>query len=331
MASMRPLEARSPDVDRANAALEREIAALQRQFESATATTPSSKATPSNDAVVERSRARVRALERELALANEEREREREMWISRCERQATELRALAASAESRARIASEDAEAAMLERDEILRELKALRAEAARRAMQDAEIELERAAFANAKRFADARTMRRALVRWIEGCVFNIAARHVIQKMDVRRKRDTLMEWRDAAAFERRLRETRARGDLRLAARVFRHWSLFVEVSGMCERSRLARALARWKSYDATDEGTLDDVEIPSIREKYLALVNRVRRREIMRGAFTAWIVVLANAKSARALAMEILRDRERGEVRSSLAKLKARRVGAIE
>ena len=31
----------------------------------------------SNDAVVERSRARVRALERELALANEERERER--------------------------------------------------------------------------------------------------------------------------------------------------------------------------------------------------------------------------------------------------------------
>ena len=169
MASMRPLEARSPDVDRANAALEREIAALQRK--SATATTPSSKATPSNDAVVERSRARVRALERELALANEEREREREMWISRCERQATELRALAASAESRARIASEDAEAAMLERDEILRELKALRAEAARRAMQDAEIELERAAFANAKRFADARTMRRALVRWIEGCV----------------------------------------------------------------------------------------------------------------------------------------------------------------
>ena len=98
MASMRPLEARSPEVDRANAALEREIAALQRQFESATATTPSSKATPSNDAVVERSRARVRALERELALANEEREREREMWISRCERQATELRALAASA-----------------------------------------------------------------------------------------------------------------------------------------------------------------------------------------------------------------------------------------
>jgi hypothetical protein len=50
-----------------------------------------------------------------------------------------------------------------------------------------------------------------------------------------------------------------------------------------------------------------------------------------MRGAFTTWIVVLANAKSARALAMEILRDRERGEVRSSLAKLKARRVGAIE
>ncbi len=99
----------------------------------------------------------------------------------------------------------------------------------------------------------------------------------------------------------------------------------------MCERSRLSRALARWKSYDATDEGTLDDVEIPSMREKYLALVNRVRRREIMRGAFTAWIVVLANAKSARALAMEILRDRERGEVRSSLAKLKARRVGAIE
>ena len=208
MASMRPREARSPDVDRANAALEREIAALQRQFESATATTPSSKATPSSDAVVERSRARVRALERELALANEERERERELWISRCERQATELRALAASAESRARIASEDAEAAMLERDEILRELKALRAAAARRAMEDAEIERERAALANAKRFADARTMRRALVRWIEGCVFNIAARDVIQKMDARRKRDALTEWRDAAAFERRLRET---------------------------------------------------------------------------------------------------------------------------
>ena len=331
MASIRPREARSPDVDRANAALEREIAALQRQFESATATTPSSKATPSSDAVVERSRARVRALERELALANEERERERELWISRCERQATELRALAASAESRARIASEDAEAAMLERDEILRELKALRSAAARRAMEDAEIERERAALANAKRFADARTMRRALVRWIEGCVFNIAARDVIHKIDARRKRDALTEWRDAVAFERRLCETQARGNLRLAASVFRHWSLFVEVSRMCERARLARALARWKLYDATDEVTSDEAETPSMREKYLALVYRVRRREIMRGAFTAWIVKLANAKSARAVAMEILRDRERGEVRSSLAKLKARRLGARE
>ena len=74
-----------------------------------------------------------------------------------------------------------------------------------------------------------------------------------------------------------------------------------------------------------------DGCEGAGVGERGLGRGRRGRRGQSRRGAVAWWIVVLANAKSARALAMEILRDRERGEVRSSLAKLKARRVGAIE
>ena len=92
----------------------------------------------------------------------------------------------------------------------------------------------------------------------------------------------------------------------------------------MCARARVARALMRWKSYRASDDGGSDDGA--TTREKCLALVDRARRRETARGAFAAWLVALANAKRARAVAGEIARDR--ADARASLARLKARRDG---
>ena len=316
----------SPSVSRAADGLAREVEALR-----AASTRPIARV--ARDASMEATDARrrlefastttrtareIEALTAELA--------EREMfWRDASEAQERELRALASSAESRARRAEAEADALRMERDSLVRELEdALE----RERMQNAAIWAKREKKKRARLFAEASRLRRALAKWIEGAVFNIRARMVLERSRRRALKDAFASFHRAVELSRKGSEIERRANEQRVRRCLVHWAVGVEVSRAGERALARRVMIRWSR-------AMSNVEIPerplasrTARERAVAVIERVRATATKRAAFSSWLLFVAGAKSARTIALELIAKERVAAREASLARLKATRRG---
>lgn len=300
----------------ASEALAREIAALRDASgrEGAGARERPSRAAPSTEF-------------REAAALRRELDAREIFWREACEAQARDLRALVASAESRASAATRAASAATRERDALRAALDETlareRVELRERDMMDA-----------AATMGDVVVARRAFAAWLRGAAFRIRVRTVSDKIETSARRRSLerafARFREGARLSRIAREIERLVDERRLRGVFVNWSVCCEVSRAGERSLLRRCLVRWSRFVADEKEMalmIKDVEtaVRAMRERAVALLERARRSAQMRSAFSSWIIFVANSRRARMLALElIVKEREIAR-EAAIARVKAR------
>lgn len=270
---------------------------------------------------------RVDARERELgdvlAVRDETAARAREREATA----AVEREVVLASANARARAAEDD-------RDEIYAHYVAMR-----RALEASEGELEelrrfkmdcerdRRDDAAVRAFADARILRRALVKWTTFVSFKIKLCDFVRATRERHQRSVLVRafaaWRARATTRRFVLAAQRRVDERALQRILVHWSLAVEMSRTGEVALMRRMLLRWR--DAVDAAKCDaesrDQMFTHFAERATLTFARARRRRAVANVFHAWLVATSHARRAKVVALELLANERRDE---SVARLKA-------
>lgn len=251
-------------------------------------------------------------------------------WRETCEAQARDLRALAASAASRAEAATRTAAEATRERDALRMALEAAMA-------RERAVMRERDMMDAAAAMGDVARMRHAFAAWLRGAARSLRARLAFDKIEASARRRSLERaferFRDGMRLSRIEREIERRANERRRREVLVNWSVCCEVSRAGERSRARRVLIRWSRFVADEHErarAFKDAELAVrlTRERAVALLTRVRKGAQMRSAFASWIIFVANSRRARMVELELI-ERERDSAReAAIARVKARGGG---
>jgi hypothetical protein len=247
--------------------------------------------------------------------------------------QRSDLDTMVSSANARARVLIQERDAAWSRIEELERdvesnadELRRLRAYKKEREDADAELAAQREVDRVIDRFAQMQLMKRALVSWIRGILFQRKLKTLRLRSERRIAGEYFDAWKSQASVAVSLRNLKSRTDDRVRASVLRHWSLAVELSATGGRVLTRRCLLRWRAAASAERDASD-----ALVERIIEIMARSRARALQRAVFTSWVAHAALAKTARRIALDLLAN-ERGvkSTSSSLERHKARRASSV-
>jgi hypothetical protein len=247
--------------------------------------------------------------------------------------QRSDLDTMVSSANARARVLIQERDAAWSRIEELERdvesnadELRRLRAYKKEREDADAELAAQREVDRVIDRFAQMQLMKRALVLWIRGILFQRKLKTLRLRSERRIAGEYFDAWKSQASVAVSLRNLKSRTDDRVRASVLRHWSLAVELSATGGRVLTRRCLLRWRAAASAERDASD-----ALVERIIEIMARSRARALQRAVFTSWVAHAALAKTARRIALDLLAN-ERGvkSTSSSLERHKARRASSV-
>jgi len=250
--------------------------------------------------------------------------------------QRSDLETMVSSANARARVLIQERDAAWRRIEELERdvesnadELRRLRAYEKERENADAELAARREVDRVIDQFAQAQLMKRALVSWIRGILFQRKLRALRRRSERRIAGEYFDAWKSQASVAVSLRNLKSRTDNRVRASVLKHWSLAVELSATGGRVLTRRCLLRWREATGAERERRNASD--ALVERFIKVMARSRARALQRAVFTSWVVHAASAKFARRVALDLLAN-ERGakSTSSSLERHKARRASSI-
>lgn len=244
--------------------------------------------------------------------------------------QRSDLDTMVSSANARARVLIQERDAAWSRIEELERdvesnadELRRLRAYKKEREDADAELAAQREVDRVIDRFAQMQLMKRALVSWIRGILFQRKLKTLRLRSERRIAGEYFDAWKSQASVAVSLRNLKSRTDDRVRASVLKHWSLAVELSATGGRVLTRRCLLRWRAAASAECERRD-----ALVETIIEIMARSRARALQRAVFTSWVAHAASAKTARRVALDLLAS-ERG-ASSSLERHKARRASSV-
>lgn len=249
------------------------------------------------------------------------------------EAQRSDLDTMVSSANARARVLIQERDAAWSRIEELERdvesnadELRRLRAYKKEREDADAELAAQREVDRVIDRFAQMQLMKRALVSWIRGILFQRKLKTLRLRSERRIAGEYFDAWKSQAFVAVSLRNLKSRTDDRVRASVLRHWSLAVELSATGGRVLTRRCLLRWRAAASAGRDASD-----ALVERIIEITARSRARALQRAVFTSWVAHAALAKTARRVALDLLAN-ERGVKSTSLSleRHKARRASSV-
>ena len=249
--------------------------------------------------------------------------------------QRSDLDIMVSSANARARVLIQERDAAWRRIEELERdvesnagELRRLRAYKKEREDADAELAAQQEVDRVIDRFAQMQLMKRALLSWIRGILFQRKLKALRLRSERRIAGEYIDAWKSQASVAVSLRNLKSRTDDRVRASVLKHWSLAVELSATGGRVLARRCLLRWRAAASAERERRDASD--ALVERIIEIMARSRARVLQRAVFTSWVAHAASAKTARRVALDLLAS-ERGakSTSSSLERHKARRASS--